>query len=371
MPTQTQMPAPGAGVLPTAAAAVTMVLWASAFIAIRAVGAHYSPGAMAFGRLAVGAAALSAVAVFRPVRLPRGRPLLLIAAYGALWFGVYAVLVNAAERHLDAGTTALLINVGPILIAVFAGLYLREGFPRPLVTGLVIAFTGVATIAVATSTGQRDTVGVFLALGAAGLYATGVLLQKQALRHVDPFTATWLGCVAGMAVCLPFAPALGHQVGAAPFAATAGIVYMGLFPTAVAFATWSYALAHTTAGRLSSSSYLVPGLAVLMSWLLLAEAPAPLALAGGALCLVGVAVARLPARPRRPSALDTRAGDTGDDLPLENHENDQQGQCADDGGGHVLGVGDAVGALHHAETHRQGHDRRVGRDDERPQEVVP
>ena len=288
--------------LPVAAAGVTMILWASAFIAIRTVGVHYSPGAMAAGRLLVGAAALGLVAAFRGrVRWPRGRSLALVIGYGVLWFGVYAVLVNAAERHLDAGTTALVINVGPILIAVLAGLFLHEGFPRALVTGLAVAFAGVATIAIATSTGRRDGAGVLLALGAAGLYAVGVLLQKQALRDVDPFTATWLGCTAGAVVCLPFLPALGHEIVRAPWAATAGIVYMGLFPTAVAFATWSYALAHTTAGRLSSSSYLVPMLAVLLSWLLLDEVPVPLALVGGGLCLVGVAVARIPSR--RPAAV--------------------------------------------------------------------
>jgi drug/metabolite transporter (DMT)-like permease len=282
--------------LPVIAAAVTMILWASAFIAIRTVGVHYSPGAMALGRLAVGALALSAVGIFRNVRVPRGRPLLLVIAYGVLWFGVYAILINAAERHLDAGTTALLVNVGPILIAVLAGLFLKEGFPRGLVTGLAIAFAGVATIAFATSSGRHDAAGALLALGAAAMYAIGVLLQKQALRDVDPFSATWLGCLAGAVVCLPFAPALIEEVAAAPLDATAGIVYMGLFPTAVAFATWSYALAHTSAGRLSSSSYLVPALAVMLSWLLLGEAPVPLALIGGALCLIGVAVTRLPTR---------------------------------------------------------------------------
>jgi drug/metabolite transporter (DMT)-like permease len=292
--------------LPVLAAGVTMLLWASAFIAIRAVGVHYTPGAMAAGRLGVGALALTGFALLRaargrPVRIPRGKPLLLVIAYGVLWFGVYAVLINAAERHLDAGTTALLINVGPILIAVLAGLFLGEGFPRGLVTGLSIAFVGVLTIALATSTGRYDLAGALLALGAAALYAIGVLLQKAALRDVDPLPATWLGCVAGLAVCLPFGPALWHEVGAAPFAATAGIVYMGLFPTAIAFGTWSYALAHTSAGRLSSSSYLVPALAVLLSWLLLGEAPVPLALVGGALCLAGVAVTRLPTRARASS----------------------------------------------------------------------
>jgi drug/metabolite transporter (DMT)-like permease len=135
---------------------------------------------------------------------------------------------------------------------------------------------------------------VLLALGAAGLYAAGVLLQKQALRDVDPFTATWLGCLAGTVACLPFAPGLLTEVRAAPGSATLGIVYLGLFPTAIAFATWAYALGRMSAGSLSSSSYLVPGIAVLLSWLLLGEVPTPLAFAGGVLCLIGVAVTRLP-----------------------------------------------------------------------------
>ncbi|AGZ41849.1 DMT family transporter [Actinoplanes friuliensis] len=287
------MPPAKTATLPLLAAAATMILWASAFIVIRSAGAHYSPGAMALGRLAVGATALTLVASFRPRRLPRGRPLLLVIVYGVLWFGIYAVLVNAAEHHLDAGTTALVINVGPILIAVLAGLYLKEGFPRGLMIGLVVAFAGVATIAAATSTGRHDTTGVLLALGAAALYAVGVLLQKQALDFVDPFTATWLGCVAGAVACLPFAPALVDEVRAAPGSATLGVVYLGVFPTAIAFATWAHALKRMSAGTLSSSSYLVPGLAVLMSWLLLDEAPAPLALVGGALCLTGVALTSL------------------------------------------------------------------------------
>lgn len=279
--------------LPLIAAGVTMLLWASAFIGIRSVGEHYEPGAMAFGRLFIGTLALSAVAFTRSVRLPRGRPLALVAVYGALWFGVYTVLVNAAEQHLDAGTTALLVNVAPILIAVLAGLFLGEGFPRALAIGLTIAFGGVVAIAIATSTGQHDAVGVGFALGAAVLYAVGVLVQKQALHHVDPFTATWLGCVIGALVTLPYAPALVDQVATAPSSATAGIVYLGVFPTAIAFSTWAYALSHTSAGKLSASSYLVPGLAVVMSWLVLSEVPSGLALAGGALCLAGVAVTRL------------------------------------------------------------------------------
>jgi drug/metabolite transporter (DMT)-like permease len=275
------------------AAGLTMLLWASAFIVIRAVGTHYSPGALALGRMLAGSVALSAVALVVRPKLPRGRPLLLVIAFGALWFGLYTVLVNASEQHVDAGTAALIVNVGPILIAVLAGLYLGEGFPRSLIVGLSVAFAGVAIIAAATSTGKHDLVGVLFALGAAALYAVGVLLQKQALGSVDAFTATWLGCLFGAVVCLPFAPSLFREAASAPASAGLGVVYLGLFPTAIAFGTWAYALKRTTAGKLSSSSYLVPGIAVLLSWLALGEVPSAPALIGGALCLAGVAVTRL------------------------------------------------------------------------------
>jgi drug/metabolite transporter (DMT)-like permease len=278
-----------------AAAGVTMLLWASAFIVIRAIGDHYSPGALALGRMLAGSVALSAVALVVRPQLPRGRPLLLVIAYGALWFGLYAVLVNASERHLDAGTAALVVNLGPILIAVLAGLYLGEGFPRSLIAGLAIAFVGVAVIAAATSTGRHDVAGVLFALGAAALYAVGVLLQKRALGSVGAFSATWLGCLFGAVVCLPFTPGLVREAASAPASATLGVIYLGLFPTAIAFGTWAYALKRTTAGKLSSSSYLVPGIAVLLSWLALGEAPSVLALIGGVLCLAGVAVTRLGA----------------------------------------------------------------------------
>ena len=69
-------------------------------------------------------------------------------------------------------------------------------------------------------------------------------------------------------------------------------IYLGVFPTAIAFTTWAYALSKTTAGRMGATTYLVPPLAILMGWLILDETPPVLALAGGALCLAGVVAAR-------------------------------------------------------------------------------
>jgi drug/metabolite transporter (DMT)-like permease len=71
-----------------------------------------------------------------------------------------------------------------------------------------------------------------------------------------------------------------------------------VFPTAVAFTTFAYALARTDAGRLGVTTYLVPPITILLGWLFLREVPPVLAFAGGIVCLVGVGVAR--SRPRSP-----------------------------------------------------------------------
>jgi uncharacterized membrane protein len=123
-------------------------------------------------------------------------------------------------------------------------------------------------------------------------YASAVVAQKVALRRVSALQTTFLCCLVGTIASLPFAPSLIDETAAAPGASLAWVVYLGVFPTALAFTTWAYALARTSAGRLGATIYLVPPISVLLSWIVLSEAPPALAFAGGALCLLGVALSR-------------------------------------------------------------------------------
>lgn len=275
-----------------AAVGTVLLLWASAFIAIRAVGDTFSPGPLAFGRLTVGSVALGIIALRYRRPLPRGKGLAMVVSYGVLWFAGYTVILNAAERHLDAGTAAMLVNIAPILVAVAAGLFMAEGFPRPLVIGIVVAFTGVAIIAIGGIGGHSDGLGILLGVLTAVLYAAGVLTQKIALRTVDAVTATWVGCAVGTVVLTPFLPQAVREFSAAPGGSIAAVVYLGVFPTAIAFTLWAYALTRTAAGRLTSTTLAVPAIVVLMSWIVLGEVPTAFAMAGGVLCLVGVAISR-------------------------------------------------------------------------------
>jgi len=147
---------------------------------------------------------------------------------------------------------------------------------------------GVAT----TRSASEDVAGMLLCLLAAVAWAVGVTAQKPALCRVPALQVTALACTIGALACLPLVGRLAADTrGAAP-AALAGLVYLGLVPTALAFVTWAYALSSMTAGRLGVTVYLVPPLTICIFWPRLDEAPPPFALVGGALALAAIALSR-------------------------------------------------------------------------------
>nr|WP_244328814.1 DMT family transporter [Streptomyces marokkonensis] len=284
---------PRAEVLAAGAAGVTVVLWASAFVSIRSAGAAYSPGALALGRLLAGALTLGAICLLRREGLPPRSAWRGILISGLLWFGFYMVALNWGEQEVDAGTAALVVNIGPVLIALLGARLLGDAMPPRLLAGMAVSFAGAVTVGLSMSGGGGSSVlGVVLCLLAAVAYAAGVVAQKPALGAASPLQVTAYGCLVGAVACLPFAGHLVREAAVAPLTATLNMVYLGVFPTALAFTTWAYALARTTASRMGATTYAVPALVVLMSWLALGEVPGPLTLVGGALCLAGVAVSR-------------------------------------------------------------------------------
>jgi drug/metabolite transporter (DMT)-like permease len=286
--------------LALAATLITVTLWSSAFVGIRDAGHAIGPGPLTLGRSIVAAVVLGALVAARREALPPRRDVPCLVVFALLWFGAYNVMLNAAEHRVDAGTAAMLVNVGPVFIALLAGLVLREGFPRTLLAGGATAFAGAVVIGAATSErGVQSGWGAALCLAAALAYAGGVVAQKPLLERTSALQVTFLGCAIAAVACLPYAPGLAHDVRAAGAGPIAWVVYLGAVPTAIGFTTWAYALRRTTAGRMGTTTYLVPPLAVLMGWMALGETPPALALAGGALCLAGVAVARGGVRVRR------------------------------------------------------------------------
>ncbi|MFB7171738.1 DMT family transporter [Streptomyces sp. NPDC056254] len=291
------------GVLTVGAVTFTVFAWASAFVSIRSAGAAYSPGALALGRLLAASLVLGVLLLIRRQGLPPREAWRGILISGVVWFCGYTVALNWGERLVDAGTASLLVNTGPVLMALLAARLLGEALPPRLLGGMAVSFVGAAVVGLSMSTGDGGStslLGVLLCLLAAMAYATGVIAQKPALSYGTPLQITAYSCVVGAAVCLPFTGRLLDELPRAPLSATLNMVYLGVVPTALAFTTWTYALARMPAGRLGATTYAVPAIVVLLSWALLGEVPAWLTLLGGLLCLAGVAVSRYAPRNRTP-----------------------------------------------------------------------
>lgn len=287
---------------PLLALGTALILWASAFVVTGHLGKAFSPGSLALGRVLVASATLGIILAVRRQawRRPARRDLLKIAVIGALWFASYTVALNAGQQRVDAGTAAMLIQVSPLLVAIMATSFLGERSSLRSWVGLLIAFAGVTLISLAKPSDELDLIGVMLCLLAAAASAAGAILHQPLLSRLSGLQVTWLACTTGAALCLPYAAALTRDLSSASRHDTALVVYLGVFPTAIAFTLYAHTLSHISVNSFAASTFLVPPLAIAMAWLVLDESPAPVALLGGAVCLAGVIFSRRHPRSHPP-----------------------------------------------------------------------
>lgn len=267
----------------------TVLAWSSAFVVIRAVLPVFEPGELAFLRQLVAVPLLAVWMIGQKWLWPTVREWVLIAIFGLTWFSIYIVALNTAEQTIDAGTASFVVNIGPLLIAVGAFMFLGEKLSRNLIPGALIALAGVGLIAWGTSSSDRvDLVGVLWALVATVTYAVGVLTQKPALARLSSNQVTLLGAAIALIPLFWWAPEAFAHVQTAPVEAIVGAIWLGAIPTALGFGLWGYALKRMPAGRLGVSTYVVPPLVIVESAILLGEWPHPIAIIGGLIALAGV-----------------------------------------------------------------------------------
>ena len=274
-----------------AATLLTLVLWASAFVAIRLAMREYPAGSLALLRFLVAGIGLALYQVVRPsdrIQLPARRHLPSLVMTGLVGITLYHVALNAGERTVTAGSASLIVSLSPIFTALFATVLLGERLGALGWAGVLTGFAGAAVVSLSDHGTMQLGPGSLLVLVAAIAQAVYFVLQKPLLLRYRPLEVTsyaiWLGTIG----LLPFAGELWRTLGRASHEATAAGIFLGLLPGAAAYLSWSYVLSRLPAGRAASTLYLVPPLAIMIAWLVLGEQPTPQALAGGSIVLLGV-----------------------------------------------------------------------------------
>jgi drug/metabolite transporter (DMT)-like permease len=281
-----------------AALAVTVVFWASAFAGIRAGLEAYGPGQVALFRFLVASVALAGFAAVVRMRMPERRDLPAILLAGFLAFTFYHAALNYGEVTVSAGAASVLINTVPIFTALLAANFLGERLRPVGWVGMGVSFAGAALISLGEGEGLRldsRALPIVLAAVSSSIY---FVFQKPYLSRYGALAFTTYAVWAGSLLALPFLPGLVSQVPSAPLGTTLAMVYLGVFPTAIAYVTYAYAFSRMAASRAVSFLYLIPVLAYLIAWLWLAEVPTLLSVVGSVVTLAGVVIVNARGRRR-------------------------------------------------------------------------
>lgn len=274
---------------------ITIFVWGSAFVAIRMATGHYSAGGLALLRVVIGAVILLPITArylfkkvdFHWMDVPR---IIILATIG---LSFYHFFLNYGERSISAGVASFLVGQAPIISAILAACFYKERVPVWGCVGLVISVAGVSLIALAGGGAVDFTVGLLAVIACAfcsGIYS--VFIKPLLLRYHPMALTTYLMWSAILGL-LPYGSDLAHDIETAPSVATWAVIYLGVFPTALGYMTWSYALTRLPTFRATCWMFMLPLVSCLLGWLVLSEAPDLLTFFGGVIAMGGAILVTL------------------------------------------------------------------------------
>ncbi len=280
-----------------------MVLWASGFVGIRAGLVGYSPSQLAVLRFLVASATMAVYALIARTALPKSKDIPFILVTGIISITWYHLALNKGEQTVSAGASSLLVASAPMFTALLAYLFNGERLHPRGWAGIFLAFCGVGLIALGEGGGLRFSSGAWLVLSSALATGISVILQKKYLVRYTPAEFSCHLVWAGTIFLLPFGGGLLPQVSSAPLSATMAIVYIGIFPAAIAYLGWGYALTRIPASNAASYLYMVPVFSIFIAWVWLREVPHTLSLLGGAIALGGVLLVNTRMKDKTPAVI--------------------------------------------------------------------
>ncbi len=283
----------GAASLSAAAA-----IWGGVFVVSKYVMDYVPPFAIIWVRYLIASAVLFGAMRLRPAaRKPAGREWLLVAAIGFVGYFVSIACQFAGTKLADAHTGALITSASPVFTVLFARILLGEPVTLRKIASLALSGAGVVVIIGIGAGGRIDdyALGVLILVAAAVTWALLSVFVRMASFRLDSMTTTAWAILFAAIFTTPamLLESRANPIAALPPAVVAGILYIGLVSTALAYYLWNKGLERIDAGRASLFIFVQPVVGSLLGYLVLGEALSARFFAGGALVLAGVVLSLL------------------------------------------------------------------------------
>ncbi len=272
---------------------LVILFWASAFVGIRHAVLEYNPFELALFRYIVASITLLVVAIFKRIRLPSSKDLLRFFVTGIIGISVYNIALNYGELTTTAGDACFIVNTAPLFTTLMGFYFLKEKIRLNFVIGLLISFSGVTLIAISFSNGITLKAGSLYILVAAMAQALYFILQKPLLNRYKPMEVTCYCLWSGTIAMFPFGSSFFEKISSVSPECTITVIYLGIFPAAMAYLCWATVLSEVDASKAASFLYAVPVIVILIGWIGLKELPSAISLIGGSIAITGVMYANM------------------------------------------------------------------------------
>ena len=289
------------------AAAFAILFWSSAFPAVKFCSDYYSPGSIMLFRFAVAAAVLGIAGALGKTRLPAWRDMPMFALCGFLGIFLYMWGFNTGIVSVASGVSSFIIASSPVFTMLLSVLILREKVSPMMWAGVFISLAGLVMTAWEGAnllSGPGMGKGEIFLLGAAISGSFYTIFQRKLLAKYSPIQTTAYAVFFAVLLMLVFLPGLIREFPSAPLAANLVIVYLGVFPAALAYFLWGYALSKAgSTMTITVFLYLSPFSSTLIAYLWLNEVISVFSFIGGVVVIAGMAFINLTdAKSRAPSS---------------------------------------------------------------------
>jgi drug/metabolite transporter (DMT)-like permease len=236
----------------------------------------------------------------RRLRTISRRDIALALALGAVGYSAQAGAYFAALRRMDASLLSLLLYTFPAIVTVAAIALGRERFRPRTTAALALASLGLVLVLALPGTGALDAVGTALAISAAVIYSTYLLVSEGVVSRVGPLTLSALVCTGATATLTVAGVADGDlDLGAVSPAGYGWLAAIAVISTVAAVGLLFAGIRRVGPTSASILSTTEPVVTVLLAFLVFGESLGAVQLLGGALVL-GAAVVLTASARRSP-----------------------------------------------------------------------